>query len=182
MAGQAEWAMPRRTRHAPLSISKFRHGPRPICIATISGILMRRPIVAAFHHVGDIWLLVSASCGIEPTAAGDNGRGQSEEGWGDGERARKDGPQRNDEIVACSMRRFRIARGLSQTELGNAVGVTFLQIQKYEKARTRLRRGGCGKCARYSGSRRQRCLAASQSLMVGRSRRCRGGPIGLWSP
>jgi transcriptional regulator with XRE-family HTH domain len=31
------------------------------------------------------------------------------------------------------MRRFRIARGVSQTELGNAVGVTFQQIEKYEK-------------------------------------------------
>jgi transcriptional regulator with XRE-family HTH domain len=48
--------------------------------------------------------------------------------------ARKGGPQRNDETVARNMRRFRIARGLSQTELGNAVGVTFQQIQKYESA------------------------------------------------
>ena len=27
----------------------------------------------------------------------------------------------------------RMVRGLSQTELGNAVGVTFQQVQKYEK-------------------------------------------------
>ena len=47
--------------------------------------------------------------------------------------ARKEGPLRNDETVARNLRRFRIARGLSQTELGNAVGVTFQQIQKYEK-------------------------------------------------
>ena len=52
--------------------------------------------------------------------------------------ARKDGPLRNDETVARNMRRFRIARGLSQTELGNAVGVTFQQIQKYEKAKNAI--------------------------------------------
>jgi transcriptional regulator with XRE-family HTH domain len=45
------------------------------------------------------------------------------------------GLQRNDETVARNIRRFRIARGLSQTELGEAVGVTFQQIQKYEKAK-----------------------------------------------
>jgi transcriptional regulator with XRE-family HTH domain len=54
---------------------------------------------------------------------------------------RKAGPQRNDETVARNMRRFRIARGLSQTELGNAVGVTFQQIQKYEKAKNAVAPG-----------------------------------------
>ena len=49
--------------------------------------------------------------------------------------ARMCGRQRNDVIVARNMRRFRIARGLTQTELGDAVGVTFQQIQKYEKAK-----------------------------------------------
>jgi transcriptional regulator with XRE-family HTH domain len=42
-------------------------------------------------------------------------------------------PLRNDETVARNLRHFRIARGLSQTALGDAVGVTFQQIQKYEK-------------------------------------------------
>jgi hypothetical protein len=54
--------------------------------------------------------------------------------------ARMDGSKRDDEAVAHNLRRFRIARGLSQTELDNAVGVTFQQIQKYERERTRLRR------------------------------------------
>jgi transcriptional regulator with XRE-family HTH domain len=39
------------------------------------------------------------------------------------------------------MRRFRIARGFSQTELGNAVGVSFQQIQKYEKAKNAVAPG-----------------------------------------
>jgi transcriptional regulator with XRE-family HTH domain len=55
--------------------------------------------------------------------------------------ARRDGPQRNDEIVAHNMRRFRMARGLSQSELGNAIGVTFQQIQKYEKAKNAVAPG-----------------------------------------
>jgi transcriptional regulator with XRE-family HTH domain len=46
---------------------------------------------------------------------------------------RKSGLLRNDATVASNLRRFRIARGLSQTALGKAVGVTFQQIQKYEK-------------------------------------------------
>jgi transcriptional regulator with XRE-family HTH domain len=55
--------------------------------------------------------------------------------------ARMYGRQRNDVIVARNMRRFRIARGLSQTELGNAIGVTFQQIQKYEKAKNAIAPG-----------------------------------------
>ena len=55
--------------------------------------------------------------------------------------ARMYGRQRNDVIVARNMRRFRVARGLSQTELGNAVGVTFQQIQKYEKAKNAIAPG-----------------------------------------
>ncbi len=55
--------------------------------------------------------------------------------------ARMYGRQRNDVIVARNMRRFRIARGLTQTELGDAVGVTFQQIQKYEKAKNAIAPG-----------------------------------------
>jgi transcriptional regulator with XRE-family HTH domain len=64
---------------------------------------------------------------------------------------RKDGPQRNDEIVASNMRRFRIARGLSQTELGNAVGVTFQQIQKYEKAKNAVAPGRLRQMCEFLG-------------------------------
>jgi transcriptional regulator with XRE-family HTH domain len=70
-----------------------------------------------------------------------------------------DGTQRNDEAVARNLRRFRIARGLSQTELGNAVGVTFQQIQKYEK----------GKNAIAPGRLRQMCetLGVTPAKMFG---------------
>jgi hypothetical protein len=55
--------------------------------------------------------------------------------------ARMGGSKRNDEAVAHNLRRFRIARGLSQTELGNAVGVTFQQIQKYENGKNAIAPG-----------------------------------------
>jgi transcriptional regulator with XRE-family HTH domain len=83
--------------------------------------------------------------------------------------ARKDGPLRNDETVARNMRRFRIARGLSQTELGNAVGVTFQQIQKYEK----------GKNAVAPGRLRQMCetLGVAPAEMFGNQPEIDGEPI-----
>ena len=43
-----------------------------------------------------------------------------------------------DKLVGQNIRIFRMAKGISQTELGNAVGVTFQQIQKYEKGANRV--------------------------------------------
>lgn len=43
-----------------------------------------------------------------------------------------------DHLIALRLRLARIEAGLSQTELGSAVGVTFQQIQKYEKALNRV--------------------------------------------
>ena len=43
-----------------------------------------------------------------------------------------------DKLVGQNIRIFRTANGISQTELGNAVGVTFQQIQKYEKGTNRV--------------------------------------------
>jgi transcriptional regulator with XRE-family HTH domain len=83
--------------------------------------------------------------------------------------ARKAGPQRNDETVARNMRRFRLARGLSQTELGDAVGVTFQQIQKYEK----------GANAIAPGRLRQMCelLGVAPAEMFGSQPEIDGEPI-----
>ena len=85
-----------------------------------------------------------------------------------------DGPQRNDEAIAHNLRRFRIARGLSQTELGNAVGVTFQQIQKYEK----------GKNAIAPGRLRQVCeiLGVTPAKMFGGQPEVDGEPIPEMSP
>jgi transcriptional regulator with XRE-family HTH domain len=43
--------------------------------------------------------------------------------------------------VGRRVRAARIAQGVSQEELGNAVGVTFQQIQKYEKGINRIGTG-----------------------------------------
>ncbi len=43
-----------------------------------------------------------------------------------------------DRHVGTRIRMQRMVRGLSQTELGKAVGVTFQQIQKYEKGANRV--------------------------------------------
>jgi transcriptional regulator with XRE-family HTH domain len=40
--------------------------------------------------------------------------------------------------IGRRVRAFRIARGLSQSELGDKIGVTFQQIQKYEKGVNRV--------------------------------------------
>lgn len=43
-----------------------------------------------------------------------------------------------DEHIAKKLRQFRLAAGLSQEKLGELTGVTFQQIQKYEKAKNRV--------------------------------------------
>jgi transcriptional regulator with XRE-family HTH domain len=43
-----------------------------------------------------------------------------------------------DRHVGMRLRVQRMVRGLSQTELGEAVGVTFQQIQKYERGKNRV--------------------------------------------
>jgi transcriptional regulator with XRE-family HTH domain len=43
-----------------------------------------------------------------------------------------------DRHVGARIRMQRLVRGLSQTELGKAVGVTFQQVQKYEKGINRV--------------------------------------------
>ena len=43
-----------------------------------------------------------------------------------------------DHLVGQNIRIFRIARGMSQTALGDAIGVTFQQIQKYENGANRM--------------------------------------------
>ena len=59
------------------------------------------------------------------------------------------GPNETDVLVGARVRLLRIELGLSQTQLANALGVTFQQVQKYEKkaatasapaASTRLRK------------------------------------------
>ena len=49
-----------------------------------------------------------------------------------------EGPDPVDVHVGSRMREMRLLRGLSQTALGRELGVTFQQIQKYERGANRL--------------------------------------------
>src|SRR6202012_3606044 len=54
---------------------------------------------------------------------------------------KKRGPQTVDKIVGRNVRIYRLAKGLSQTDLANDLGITFQQIQKYEKGTNRVGSG-----------------------------------------
>ena len=43
--------------------------------------------------------------------------------------------------IAKRVRALRLQRGLSQTELGEVLGVTFQQVQKYERGTNRISAG-----------------------------------------
>lgn len=43
-----------------------------------------------------------------------------------------------DQAIGARLRLMRDARGVTQSELGDAIGVTFQQIQKYEKGTNRV--------------------------------------------
>jgi transcriptional regulator with XRE-family HTH domain len=47
-------------------------------------------------------------------------------------------PLEDDVEIGRRIRLQRINKGMSQTELGNSVGVTFQQIQKYENGKNRV--------------------------------------------
>ena len=50
-------------------------------------------------------------------------------------RERPDGTNRT---ISRNIRLHRLARGMTQTELGAALGITFQQVQKYESGRNRV--------------------------------------------
>jgi transcriptional regulator with XRE-family HTH domain len=50
----------------------------------------------------------------------------------------KNAPDDRDRIIGLRVKAYRDIKGLSQTELGEAVGVTFQQIQKYESGRNKV--------------------------------------------
>lgn len=54
-----------------------------------------------------------------------------------------------DVAVGENIRSYRLQRGMSQTELGAACGITFQQIQKYEKGANRV---GSSRLVQISGA------------------------------
>jgi len=60
-----------------------------------------------------------------------------------------DGPDPVDLHVGARLRALRSSRRMSQTSLANAVGVSFQQIQKYERATNRISASMLYGIARY---------------------------------
>jgi transcriptional regulator with XRE-family HTH domain len=56
-----------------------------------------------------------------------------------------------DRLVGKDIRLFRVAKGLSQGALGEAVGVTFQQLQKYEAGANRVGSSRLAKIAKTLG-------------------------------
>src|SRR6202140_2944598 len=50
----------------------------------------------------------------------------------------KEGPHPTDKYVGSRVRMRRLMLGLSQAQLGEALGITFQQVQKYEKGTNRI--------------------------------------------
>src|SRR5215467_7011268 len=63
---------------------------------------------------------------------------------------RRGGDPRDAEI-GQRVRALRLQRGLSQTELGNLISVTFQQVQKYEKGANRISAGRLQRIAEVLG-------------------------------
>tara|TARA_B100000674_G_C37533479_1_gene774944 strand:+ start:95 stop:607 length:513 start_codon:yes stop_codon:yes gene_type:complete len=58
--------------------------------------------------------------------------------WRRGRTVSVDGPRKIDVHVGQRVRQRRVLCGLSQTELANAIGLTFQQLQKYERGINRI--------------------------------------------
>ena len=75
-------------------------------------------------------------------------------------------PEKRDQIdieVGLSLRRLRRERGLSQGDLGSALGITFQQIQKYERGTNRVSASMLVKAARALNVRAADILPADDS-------------------
>jgi transcriptional regulator with XRE-family HTH domain len=58
-------------------------------------------------------------------------------------------PNTIDRHIGAKLRLRRVVLGLSQTKLGEAIGVTFQQVQKYEKGANRIGAGRLEQLARF---------------------------------
>ena len=55
--------------------------------------------------------------------------------------------RKTNQQIGRNLRNLRIARGLSQSQLGQGLGVSFQQIQKFEKGANRLSAAGLSQAA-----------------------------------
>jgi transcriptional regulator with XRE-family HTH domain len=61
------------------------------------------------------------------------------------------GPDSIDRLVGRNIRIYRLQKGLTQTELADELGLTFQQVQKYEKGTNRVGSGRLLKIATFLG-------------------------------
>jgi transcriptional regulator with XRE-family HTH domain len=76
------------------------------------------------------------------------------------------GPRRADNAdadIGRLVRAHRLARGLSQTDLANHIGVTFQQVQKYESGANRISMGRLTRIAKVLGLSVTYLLSASRA-------------------
>jgi transcriptional regulator with XRE-family HTH domain len=70
----------------------------------------------------------------------------------------KYGPMNADRVVGQNIRRYRLEQSLSQTDLAEHLGLTFQQVQKYEKGTNRVGAGRLIAIARFLGCTTQQLL------------------------
>jgi len=75
------------------------------------------------------------------------GRGQGLSGSREGGGTRKRRAGAEDVEIGRKIRALRLERGLSQTNLADGIGLTFQQVQKYEKGTNRVSAGRLQKIA-----------------------------------
>jgi|SRR3984885_4545864 len=85
-------------------------------------------------------------------------------------------PQELDRIVGRNIRVYRLAQGLSQTELADQLGLTFQQVQKYEKG---LNRVGAGRLFEISKILDVPLLSMFEGSKVPQSKGGRPSPFDL---
>jgi transcriptional regulator with XRE-family HTH domain len=87
-------------------------------------------------------------------------------------RSRKRRTTADDAVIGQTLRALRLDRGLSQSELGHAAGVTFQQLQKYEKGTNRVSAARLARIAAalnvpvtaFYGAARARAVASPDGL------------------
>ena len=83
-----------------------------------------------------------------------------------------DAPHPSDILAGQRLRSVRIAKGLTQMAVGDAVGVTFQQVQKYERGTNRISVSMLGKLAAYLSVPVEHFFAPSAPLdTIGSDRR-----------
>jgi transcriptional regulator with XRE-family HTH domain len=79
-----------------------------------------------------------------------------------------------DNLVGQKVRVFRIAHGLTQAELAQAIGVTFQQVQKYENGANRIGSARLARIADTLGVPVARFFEDSETLAAANV----AGPVG----